>query len=146
MVHALLECWRALAPGGYLIDLRPYSSNPAIELVVEDGQTIVPGHINDESGVPLDVAADEAIAEVVRRGLFRLDQEAAFKFNYYWPALEDMVEYVSVRWADFAFIPAFVLEEARQIVAELDGRYRVRVSNNMYGRAYQKVVETKVAR
>lgn len=137
MVHALLECWRALTPGGYLIDLRPYSSNPAIELVGEGGETIIPGHINDESGIPLDLAADKAIAEVVRRGLFSLEREAAFKFNYYWPELEDMVEYVSVRWADFAFIPAAVLEEARQIVVDLDGRYRVRVSNSMYGRAYR---------
>lgn len=142
MVHALLECWRALTPGGYLIDLRPYSANPAIELVRESGETIVPGHINDESGIPLDLVADKAIAEVLRRGLFSLERETAFKFNYYWPALEGMVEYVTVRWADFAFIPTAVLDDARQIVADLNGRYRVRISNDMYGRTYQKMALT----
>ena len=76
MVHALLECWRVLETDGILIDLRPFHSNPALEVITVEG-IFVPGNVDDSGGAPDDIAADEAIAEMVRRGYFTLTMQGA---------------------------------------------------------------------
>ena len=81
MVHALLECWRVLGREGKLIDLRPVHSYPPIE-VMSAGSHFVPGHVADEAGAADDMAADEAMVEVVRRGYFAPQMHDTFKFLY----------------------------------------------------------------
>jgi hypothetical protein len=137
MVHALLECWRVLETDGILIDLRPFHSNPALEVITAD-EVFVPGHIDDSGGAADDIAADEAMTEVVGRGQFTLIMQDSFKFADYWDTLEGLLEHADERWRDHACIPPFVVEAARRCVAVAGSQYQIRVSREMHIAVYRK--------
>ena len=137
MVHALQECWRVLEPEGLLIDLRPFHSNPELEVITAD-RIFVPGHVDDRGGAPDDIAADEAIAEVVRRGLFTLTKQDLFKYADYWDTLEGLLEHADERWRDFACIPPFVVEGARRCIASSGPHYQIRVRRKVHIAVYRK--------
>ena len=136
MVHALLESWRVLALEGKLIDLRPVHSNPAVE-VITAGSHFVPGHLDDEADAAEDMAADEAMVEVVRRGYFAPQMQDTFKFAVYWDTLEDLLEYADRKWRD-TMLPADVREQARRHIAGIDGRYRICIRDTMHIAVYRK--------
>lgn len=68
MVHALREAHRVLRPGGILIDLRPAARHRRVGL--SDGRRWASVGLMHES-LDDDHAADRAVAEVTRAGLFR---------------------------------------------------------------------------
>ena len=140
MVDALLECWRVLEPGGTLIDLRPFHSQPAIEIITTDG-TFIPGRIDDSGGAPDDIAADEAMAEVVRRGLFTLSKRDSFEFATYWDTLDGLLEYAEERWRGDACIPPFVEASARRCVAGINEPYKIRRRREIHIAVYEKQVD-----
>src|SRR5580765_3997517 len=68
MVHALEEAWRVLTPDGLLIDLRPAMVHRSVAVVGRSAHTklgLMREWFED------DIAANRAVAAVVRRGLFR---------------------------------------------------------------------------
>ena len=142
MVDALLESWRVLQPDGLMVDLRPYHSNPALEIMATGGcladDIFVPGHIDDSGGTPDDVASDEAIDEVVRQGYFIPMTQDSFKFANYWDTLDDLLAYADEKWRDFACIPPFVVEAARLCIASVGPHYRVRTRRNVHIAIYRK--------
>lgn len=137
MVHALLECWRVLSREGNLIDLRPLHAKPEIE-VIAAASRFVSGHLVDEAGVADDMAAGEAMNEVVRRGQFALQMSDAFKFTSYWDTLEGMLAYNERKWRDTERLPAEVLDRTRKYIAGTGGRYRVCIHNTMHLALYRK--------
>ena len=74
MVHALRETHRVLRPGGILIDLRPAAKHRRIGLGEGRAWRLV-GTMRE----PLeeDRRADRAVAQVARRGLFRVVRRGA---------------------------------------------------------------------
>ena len=136
MVHALLECWRVLGREGKLIDLRPVHSNPSIE-VITAGSHFVPGHIVDEAHAADNMAADEAMVEVVRRGYFTPLMQDTFKFAVYWDTLDDLLAYADRRWRTTK-LPPEARERARRYVAGIDGRYRICIRDTMHIAVYEK--------
>ena len=103
MVHPLLECWRVLEADGLLIDLRPPHSDPALEVITADG-TFVPGYVDHSEEEADDIAADEAIVEVLNRGYFILQTQDSFIFSTYWETLDGLLEYADERWCGSARI------------------------------------------
>ena len=136
MVHALLECWRVLGREGKLIDLRPVQSNPSIEVITTSSH-FVPGHIVDEADAADDMAADEAMIEVVRRGYFAPQMQDTFKFAVYWDTLEDLLAYADRKWSTIK-LPPETRERARRCVAGIDGRYRICIRDTMHIAVYGK--------
>ncbi len=136
MVHALLESWRVLAPGGALVDLRPYHANPVLEVLIA-GRTYAPGRVDDSGGQADDIAADRAIAEVVRRGCFTQRQKSTFHYADYWESLDGLLAYAEEKWRDFACIPPFVEQAARRCIAS-GAPYRIRVRRPLHLSVYQK--------
>jgi hypothetical protein len=137
MVDALLECWRVLEPGGTLIDLRPFHSNPAVEIITAN-EILQPGNINDEGGAADDEAADEALAETVRRGAFALEMQDSFQFANYWDTLQEMLDYAAEKWRDFSIIPAETIEKSWRFIADSDGPYQMRVRRKINMAVYRK--------
>ena len=136
MVHALLECWRVLEPEGVLIDLRPFHSKPALEIITADG-IFVPGHVDDSGCVADDIASSEAIAAMVRQGYFALQKQDSFQFANYWDTLDGLLEHADEKWRDFACIPPSVVAGAWRCIAGANGRYRVRTYREMHIAVYQ---------
>ena len=96
MVHALHEIWRALAADGHLLDLRPLSSNPIIEVVTRGGAVAV-GGVDDSEEVPDDAAADRAIRRVIDDGWFVTRKHRPFDVEHYWDSVEEMASFIETR-------------------------------------------------
>jgi len=137
MVHALLESWRVLGVDGSLLDMRPVHSNPAIEVLGGDGR-FVAGHAVDNAGGADDRAANYAVEELVRRGLFALQLQKRFKFASYWDSLEGLLGYAEEKWRETKQIPPDVLERARRRIEGIDGRYRICIRSTIHLAVYQK--------
>ncbi|NCF66415.1 MAG: hypothetical protein GWP61_10580 [Chloroflexi bacterium] len=137
MVDALLECWRILGREGALIDLRPVHSNPAIE-VISAGTHFVPGHLVDEMGAADDVAADEAMVQVVRRGYFAPQMQETFKFASYWDTLEGLLAYADKKWRGHKRLPPAVLRQAQRHIADIFTPYRICIRNTIHLAVYKK--------
>src|SRR3989304_5814462 len=111
MVHALREVWRTLAPGGLLLDVRPYLPFGPLELVRRE-QVRALGRLDEVEVDDDSAAADEAIAEVTRQGLFTLDGVDAFHSCAYWDSVAELRQYLR-DWEDHARVPRALAGEAR---------------------------------
>lgn len=137
MVDALKECWRVLEQDGILIDLRPFYSNPPLEILVGQ-EHYIPGNIDDEGGVADDIAADEAMAEVVRQGCFALEARDSFRYGYYWDSLDGMLDFVDEYWQNDACVPPPVIAAARLCISVSGDSYQVRIGRLMHIAVYRK--------
>lgn len=140
MVHALEESWRVLAPGGQLVDIRPLTSNPPLEVIFNEEISIA-GQVDDSVDTPSDIAANEAVKEVVNRGIFLKQQEERFEFAYYWDKLEDMEAYIEDQWSDWVNLPQEVSVKARRLTKDFAGNVQYRVQVDMLISRYKKQVE-----
>ena len=88
MVHALEEIRRLLKPAGVLIDIHPAAVASPIE--IQEGVKIeVAGYLSVAQWCTDFQQADEALTEIVRRGLFSVEREAEFdSLAYYTSAAE----------------------------------------------------------
>jgi hypothetical protein len=129
MVYALAEVRRVLKEDGVLIDIRPLADRWRVEVVSARGvqQT---GRVDDlPEQVQGDIAANEAMSEVEKRGWFHREQETFFPFFYSWDTPSEMEEFIAEDWSDFIGLP----EEAKRATraawatADADSRVRVRV-------------------
>jgi hypothetical protein len=96
MVHALEEIRRLLKPDGYLSDIHPIRKAPLIS--VYQGSNLLftesdPGYDSDEGLM----RADEALEEVIRRGLFRIEGRHEFEMIIYASSVAEMRDY----WAKY---------------------------------------------
>jgi hypothetical protein len=137
MVDALRECRRVLESGGKLIDLRPFHSQPAVEIMTREG-VFVPGRVDDSGGAGDDIAADEAVAEAVCDGLFTLSKRTSFRFANYWETLDGLLAYAEEQWRDNACIPPFVAAGARRCVAGTADAYKIRIRREVHIAVYEK--------
>src|SRR3990172_1373218 len=103
MVHALSEIWRTLAAGGGPIDIRPYLPFGPLELV-RGPEARSLGRLDEAEFDPGDPAADDAVAEVTRRGLFALRQTGSFYSSCYLGSVAEFREYLK-DWYDVARPP-----------------------------------------
>jgi SAM-dependent methyltransferase len=86
MVHALREAHRVLRPGGILVDLRPAAKHRRVGL--GKGRRWRQVGVMRES-FEEDRAADRAVAEVLRAGLFRRGARTEFLVDREMDSLED---------------------------------------------------------
>lgn len=129
MVHALKEIHRVLVPEGILIDLRPILDSWPVE-VTSKSENKEAGRATDLSA-PLsdDDAANQAIAEVSRKGWFLRELAQVFPFFYYWDTPKEMQEYIDDTWDDVIRIEEALWVKLRSLWAtsEADARVRIRV-------------------
>ncbi len=78
MVHALRQAWRVLKADGILIDLRPGPVHRRVR-IRGAGHSPVIGTMRER--FEDDYAADRAVAEVVRRGFFKIQRRVRFQCN-----------------------------------------------------------------
>jgi SAM-dependent methyltransferase len=91
MVHALEEIHRLLRPDGVLIDIHPALDAPVVE-VRANGRIVVtepyPRAHGDDLG-----QAEQALAEIVRRGMFAEEAVRAFEFMTYASSVAELREF-----------------------------------------------------
>jgi hypothetical protein len=137
MVHALREIWRVLISGKYLIDLRPRSEDLRVEVVTGE-QVIFVGVIDESAYLPDDVAADNALAQIMHEGLFAQNHKAQFDYDMYWDSPDEMKEYARERWPQ-SRLPEVVLVRSQRLMAAGSAYARVRIRRKVMIARYQKV-------
>ncbi len=131
MVHALEEIQRVLVPNGILIDLRPLADNWRVE-VVSLREVKRTGRVEDlPEQTNGDLAANEAMKEVEKRGWFKREQDELFPFIYSWDTPSEMEEFVKEDWADFIELAEDTKHVTRAAWAVADGDGRVRIKMNI---------------
>ena len=101
MVHALEEIHRVLTPSGVLLDLRPLADRWPVQVVVGD-QILKTGRLTDlPLGLSDDQAANISVETALRMGLYGREKVIVFYLNIYWDDPDEMIVYVSEKWADY---------------------------------------------
>lgn len=118
MVHAL-EITRGLLKGdGRLIDIHPSGRPPTVEAHV-DGEVLLAGHVQETDDFVEYFQADDALADVVGRGLFALERTELFPFLLLAPTIAAMVDFIKEEWSD-AVLSEEVIERAAALMGEPD--------------------------
>src|SRR5512141_3394309 len=90
MVHALEEIRRILRPAGTLIDMHPVPEPEAVE-VHQGGKIDLVGYWSVPEWLIDERVADDALAEVTRRGLFSAEREAVFDSLTHYDSVSEML-------------------------------------------------------
>ncbi len=99
MVHALEKAAGLLRDDGVLVDIHPTSELGRLE--VRRGDRVTPaGVITEADGGEEYRQADAAVAEVVRRGLFRVEARDVFTFLTYASSLAELRDHLADVWTD----------------------------------------------
>ena len=91
MVHALREAHRVMRPGGILVDLRPAAEHRRVGLG-RNRQWRLVGVMRES--FDKDHAADRAVSEVVRSGLFRRGRRSRFQVDREMDTIEDFLTWL----------------------------------------------------
>jgi hypothetical protein len=89
MVHALEEIHRLLKPAGALIDIHPFAESLQVE-IRRGGRVDHVGELSVRQWCMDFRSADEALTEVVGRGLFAVEEESEFDSPTYYASAEEM--------------------------------------------------------
>ena len=89
MVHALEEIRRLLKPDGFLIDIHPVAEHSAIE-IHQNGIIDLVGHLEVHQWCIDFELADEALDEIIRRGVFTVEQKGNFDTLTYYDSATEM--------------------------------------------------------
>ena len=122
MVHALQEIRRLLRPRGLLIDIHPTLAPKLIE--VHHGEIItfsapVPGQTFRDIQV-----ADDALAQVIQDGLFRIEQAREFEWRTYASSIAELRDYLAQE-------SAYDVGPSDELVALQEGEFAERVQGEL---------------
>ena len=95
MVDALRRATRWLGPDGCVIDIHPTPVPSTIEI---DGVTV--GRVQTADAPARHAAADAALTEVQRDGLFTAAGSAVFDFYTYADTIDELRDHIEANWRD----------------------------------------------
>jgi hypothetical protein len=126
MVHALKQIHSLLQPGGLLIDIHPSGEPPPIHVRLAQQQICV-GWVNEESEFVSYFQTDTALAEAVKNGWFRQEQQTRFAFVTFADTLDELHDHLAQNWEDM-IIDQQVMTQADDLLrsAEADKEVSVR--------------------
>ncbi len=131
MVHALEKVHTLLKPNGQLIDIHPMFDPPAFEVRLGDRSFPV-GWLRETDDYEEYEAADEALADVVKRGLFAIEQKGTFSFVTHADNAAELRQYLIDEWQD-AIIDEITFARAAEMFnsIEKDKEMILRVKTNI---------------
>jgi hypothetical protein len=138
MVHALEDVWRVLIPGGILLDLRPFASNPPLEVIDAEGVVLPVSRLDDAPGMGDDIAANDAIGRVTREGLFVQERNDSFPLASYWDSLDELLAHASAYWVGSMNLTDDIIERARSLMQGAGEGARLRLWMHMVIARYRK--------
>jgi hypothetical protein len=115
MVHALEITHGLLKTDGLLIDIHPNGKPPLIEAHV-GGKVLLAGHLEETDDFVEYFEADDALADVTGRGLFKLEREGLFTFMKHASTIMALADFLEADWSDHV-----LHEETIERAAELMG-------------------------
>jgi len=113
MVHALEIIHTLLVPDGCLIDIHPSGQPPSIEACIADQHHLL-GYLQETDDFIEYGQANAALAELIQRRLFVVEQKRTFIFITRAGSLDELHRFLDENWSDSIF-PAEVELQARQL-------------------------------
>lgn len=99
MVHALEQIHQLLQPNGRLLDIHPFGQPPPIEVWL-DGEVFQAGWLQESDEYIEYEQANQAVAEVVKRGLFAVEERSRFAFEIHALSLTTLQAFLAENWKD----------------------------------------------
>jgi len=130
MVHALESLYAALRPRGVLLDVRPASTRPVVE-VVHSGETAAArwvqplGRIDDSYRLETLAAADAALDTLIADGRLTRERVETFPIYYYAPSVDSLLAYAAERWRN-AHISAALVARVQKAASTASGEFRIK--------------------
>jgi hypothetical protein len=138
MVHALKDIWRVLVHGGTLIDLRPIHADWLLEVVAEN-RVISIGAVDNAQHHADDLAANQALQQLVAEGVFRCERQESFRYAWYWDTSTEMRTYFENKSPPLC-IPQEMLQKTQNALQNAGQNAQVRVLIRMSIARYRKAV------
>ena len=99
MVHALETVHSLIKPGGLLIDIHPGLDKAWVEVRVNGKDYFL--DIVEETDDYIEYRqANEALTEIVKRGLYSVEESGKFIFIIHAGSMDEMREFLSASWKD----------------------------------------------
>jgi len=130
MVHALEIVHRWVKPDGRLIDIHPTGKPPLIE-ICKDSTAVLVGQLQETDDFIEYAQANEALEQVVERGLFKLDCRETFWFATYTEDVPELVRYLSEEWSDGYLLPE-TIQKAGQLLKDANREAELRLREQVY--------------
>ena len=99
MVHALETVHSLIKPGGRLIDIHPGLDKAWVEVRV-NGKDYFLDVVEETDNYIEHRQANEALTEIVKRGLFSAEESGKFIFIIHAGSMDEMREFLSANWKD----------------------------------------------
>ncbi len=115
MVHALRRVHRLMAPTGRVVDIRPVDERAAFIVRGPSGSLHAGWLAETDEGIEYR-RAEEALAAVVRAGLFEIVVERTFTFRHHAVSLAALRAHLAATWTD-AVIPPDVAERVERLMS-----------------------------
>lgn len=116
MVHALEEIHRLLKPTGRLIDIHPVAISPRVE-INEAGKIQLAGYLSVHQWFTDFQEADNALTEIIERGLFIVEHEHIFDVPIHYASVAEMQTELMKELDYFARDAQSAVEDAPNIEA-----------------------------
>lgn len=118
MVDALCRTLKWLTPSGCVIDLRPAETLPRIGVGPSGGEGVhVGGLVVEPERHERHAAADRAVAAVLARKQFVIDDAREFVFDRYADSAEELRDYIARSWRQTRMDDATVRRAAETLAA-----------------------------
>ncbi len=99
MVHALETVHSLIKPGGLLIDIHPGQDKAWVEVRV-NGKDYFLDVVEETDNYIEYRQANQALAEIVKRGFFNVEEPGKFIFIIHADSMNEMREFLSANWKD----------------------------------------------
>jgi hypothetical protein len=129
-VHALESLHSALRPHGLLLDVRPASEHPVVEIVCggdavdRDRQVLQLGHLDDSFRMGTLAMADAALQTLVDARRFVWESTEAFTFIYHFDSAGAWLAYMAEHWSS-AHVSAELVARAQTVFSAEAGELRI---------------------
>jgi hypothetical protein len=124
MVHALESIHRLLKPDGRLIDIHPFAEAPLIEIHQEGKIAFV--EPQPAAAVEDMQQADNALAHVIRHGLFGVERASEFEFRVYASTVSELRDFLAEAEAyDNTRLDEAAAAQQEALAARVEGLMRV---------------------
>jgi hypothetical protein len=113
-----------LRPGGRVLDIHPEPEAASIEVAAHGSLTRI-GPFDRPAIYDNIVAARDALAELVDRGLFDRERSISFEVLYHFDSVEAWLAYRAERGSS-TVVPPELQERARELLAQASGELLIR--------------------
>lgn len=123
-MNAVERMWAALRPGGLLLDIRPATEHPRVE--IQRGERVVTiGRIDDSYRIGTLLVADTAVQMVVDAGQFAWERDERFTFVYHLESVDAWLAYMAEHWSSAVIAPDMIVRAREALPSRAEGELRI---------------------